>query len=118
MNIKNYITLTTDVKEPTVGNNGYSLDIYSPVDLYLNPGAHIDINSGFILNLPDNIFGVLAPKVHLSDKFEVTSGQIIHPGHDKEIKLTLKYSKSSISYLKAGEPLLQIVFLHGIKLDA
>lgn len=118
MIIKNFIQVTSDVREPTVGNNGYSLDVYAPQDIYLKPGAYLDVPAGFILNLPEPYIGLLAPKTHLTDKFEVTSGQVIHPGYSKEIKITLKYSKLSESFIKKGEPLFQIVVVHGVNLNA
>ena len=115
MNIFNYITVLGDTP-PVLANNGYSLDVLSPKDICVKPGAHVTMSAGFILKLPNNLLGMLAPKARMKS-FVVTHGQMIHPNHEDELSITLKYSGFEELIIKKGEPLCQIVLVYGFKMS-
>lgn len=116
MNINTCIELIGNVKHPTVANNGYSLDVYSPKDIFLKPNSHIEMDAGFKLILPENVIGIFAPKTYLNEQFIITSGQIVHPNCQKQLLITLKYLGLSEEFIKKDSPLLQIILVNGLKL--
>lgn len=118
MDLQNILkVINTSIKSPAVSNGGYSIDVYSPQDLYLIPNAHISIKSGFALNLPEPLVGLLATKANLKDQFMVTTGQLIYPNDDVELNINLKYIGLSTIHIRKDDPLFQITILNGIKLN-
>lgn len=118
MDLQNILkVIDTSIKVPTVSNSGYSINVYSPKDLYLIPNAHFSIKSGFALNLPEPLIGVLTSKAKLREQFMVTTGQLIYPDDDVELNINLKYIGLSSILIKKDEPLFQITLLNGIKLN-
>lgn len=118
MNLQNILkVINTSIKSPAVSNGGYSIDVFAPQDLFLIPNAHISIKSGFALNLPEPLVGLLATKVNLKDQFMVTTGQLIYPNDDVELNINLKYIGLSEIFIHKDEPLFQIVILNGVKFN-
>lgn len=118
MNLQNILkVINTSIKSPVVSNGGYSLDVFAPTELYLIPNAHISIKSGFSLNLPEPLVGLLATKVNLQDQFMVTTGQLIYPNDDVELTINLKYIGLNTTYVRKDDPLFQITILTGNKLN-
>lgn len=108
----------TTIETPVISNNGFSINVFAPKDLYLKPGAHVNISSGFILNLPPPLVGFLTTRALVKDDFIFTKGQIIHPSHDKELSINVKYIGHDVAFIKKGEPLFQIILLNAIQLNA
>ena len=118
MNLQNILkVINTSIKSPVVSNGGYSLDVFAPTELYLIPNAHISIKSGFSLNLPEPLVGLLATKVNLRDQFMVTTGQLIYPNDDVELTINLKYIGLNTICVRKDDPLFQITILTENKLN-
>lgn len=104
-----------DIKHPTIGNNGWSLDVYSPKSFELRPDCHITVNSGFGLILPPGMIGLITPKASSHYHFSVSPGQVIHPEFDGELVLNLTYHGRSNEIVREGDPLCQILLLNAFR---
>ncbi|AND75272.1 deoxyuridine 5'-triphosphate nucleotidohydrolase [Acinetobacter phage vB_AbaM_ME3] len=104
-----------DIKHPTIGNNGWSLDVYSPISFELRPGCHIKIDSGFGLKLPQGMVGLFTPKESSPYHFSVSPGQIIHPEFSSELTLNLTYHGRNNEIVRKGDPLCQILLLSAFR---
>ena len=108
------IVFDSTIQKPEVANSGYSLDFFSPKDLWLVPGAFIEIKSGFGLNIPQPYLGLMLAKASLSYPFIVGPGQLIYPNCKKELTINLTYTGISEVNIKKNEPLFQVTMLHGV----
>lgn len=104
-----------DIKHPTIGNNGWSLDVYSPTSFELRPECQIKIDAGFGLTLPQGMIGLITPKGSNHYHFSVSPGQIIHPEFSKELTLNLTYHGRNNEIVRKGDPLCQILLLQAFK---
>lgn len=116
MNIFDYLEVVGDVKKPTISNNGYGLDIYSPVDVSMTVGSYAKFKSSFIIKLDEPYIGILSTKARMSEQLLLTSGQIIYPNETKELEIEVQNVGSSTIEFRKGDPILQIIFISGIKL--
>lgn len=118
MNLNSILTvINTSIKHPVISNNGYALDVFTPKDLYLIPGCYFSVNSGFILNIPEPYIGFLTNRLKAQNNVSFTAGQIVHPNHNEEIIIRMKYTGLSELLIKKDEPLCQIVLMTGLKLS-
>lgn len=99
----------SEFKLPVISNAGWSLDVFSPKDIYVIPEANVQLLAGFGLDLPYGIGGLISPK-RSAPHFSVSPGQLIHPQDDCQLQINLIYHGRSETVIKAGEPLCQIVF--------
>lgn len=111
LNLSESLLIYKDIKPPQIANNGYSLDVFSPFDMYLIPNSHIRINIGFGLNLPEGVLGFITPKAHLDIPFSMPSGLIIFPKDINELTAYLKYQGLSEVTIHKGDPLFQITLI-------
>lgn len=117
MNILSHITLTGDVKLPQVANDGYSLDIFSPLDFSMPVNTYAKFKSFFVLNLPEPIIGIMSIKAHNSNLLKITSSNIIYPKYLKDLDIEIQNIGSGLIEIRKGDPILQITFVNGIKLS-
>lgn len=116
MNILSYVNLIGDVKSPEVSNGGYSLDIFSPLDFSMPVKTYAKFKSSFIIDLPENLIGLLSTKAHSSNQLLITSGSVIYPGYKNELQIEIQNVGSGLIEIRKDDPLLQITFLQGTKL--
>lgn len=117
LKLSNILTMYKDIKAPTIENNGWALDVYSPEDFELRPDCNIKIKAGFGLNLPSGIGGLISPK-NAAIHFSVSPGQLIHPEFDGELTINLVYKGRSTEMIRKGDPLCQVVFGPRLGLEA
>lgn len=111
------LAFSNQIRYPEISNDGYSIDVFAPRDLFLKPGSQYSIDAGFGLNIPEPYIGLLTTKANIRDEFLFTKGQIIHPNYDKELSINMKYIGLDNLFIKKDEPLFQIVLVQSLKIE-
>lgn len=112
LSLKNILKIfKQDLKQPTISNKGWGLDVYSPISFTLTPGCNIKLDAGFGLELPEGIGAIISPKNNSTSHFSVSPGQLIHPEFPGELNINLIYHGRSEDKIVQGDPLCQIVFV-------
>lgn len=110
LSLKSILSIKDDsVKPPSIANNGWALDVYSPTSFLLTPGCHIRLPAGFGLTLPHGVAGIISPKNSTPAHFSVSPGQLIHPEFQDELTINMIYHGRTQEKINEGDPLCQIV---------
>lgn len=117
MDILSCITLTGDIKFPQIANDGYSLDIFSPLDFSMPVNTYAKFKSCFIINIPEPLIGIMSIKAHNSNLLKITSSNIIYPKYSKDLDIEIQNIGSGLIEIRKGDPILQITFVNGIKIS-
>lgn len=84
------IKVLKDMPAPIISNNGWSLDILTPKDLYVGAGKEFTLDSLLQVKIPSNAMGLVFSK--LKGDFSVVKGEIVHPSYEGSLDLVLKYN--------------------------
>lgn len=85
------------------------LDLYTPVDRYLNPGCSVVIDTGVHIELPHGTFGKLESKSGLNLRGVVSCGGVIDEGYTGSIQVKL-YNLGHQPYaFRRGDKVVQLI---------
>lgn len=84
------IKVLKDMPLPIISNNGWSLDILTPKDLYVGAGKEFALASLLQVKIPSNAMGLVFSK--LKGDFSIVKGEIVHPSYEGCLELVLKYN--------------------------
>lgn len=94
------------------------LDLYSPVDITIEPGKCSDrINTGFALEIPNGFYGKTTERSSQGKKGIFTIGNIVDAGYTGFIHVTLVNSGSEIYEIKKGDRICQFIVMPVVTFD-
>jgi len=91
--------------------NDAGFDLYSTIDIVVEPKQRKTVNTGIALQMPDNIAGLIWPRSGLSVKqgIDVLAG-VIDSGYRGEIMVCLYNTSDSDVVIRTGDRIAQIIF--------
>lgn len=101
-----------DARAPTRGSPGAAgYDLFSIEDIIIAPGKRAVVKTGIILEIPEGVYGRVAPRSGLAFKYglQVLAG-VIDSDYRGEINVIL-HNSNDIGYgIRTGDRIAQIVF--------
>lgn len=114
--------LPDDSPFPSYGTEGsVGLDLPLQEDIYIAPHATVMTDTGFIVQWPDGVFGMIVPRSSTGKKGVMLANTlgIVDPdyrGPTDTIKLLLRNLTDQPVYFKKGDRLAQVVLVPYLKL--
>lgn len=87
------------------------LDLKTPVDFKINPGASFTVNTGVHVQLPKNTVGMLKSKSGLNVRDSVVSEGVIDEGYTGAIRVKLYNHGYGVKKFFRGDKITQLVIL-------
>ena len=107
-----YVQLVHEkAKMPTRAHyNDAGLDVFTPVDVTINPGEKVMINTGIKWVIPDGWVAIIKDKSGLSCNFDLTTrAGVIDAGYRGEVVIKLHNEGTEPFKFKAGEKISQVL---------
>jgi dUTP pyrophosphatase len=93
---------------PTPGAAGY--DLYSYTECVVEPGRRLVVPLGFSIQIPDGMYGRIAPRTGLAVKHGLdVLGGVVDPDYDGEIKVVLYNSDRYPFVIHSGYRIAQLI---------
>jgi len=92
-------------------HNDAGFDLYSTVDIIIEPKQRKTVNTGITLQMPDNLAGLIWPRSGLSVKqgIDVLAG-VVDSGYRGEIMVCLYNTSDNDVVIRTGDRVAQIIF--------
>lgn len=92
-------------------NNDAGFDLYSTVDVIIEPKQRKTVNTGIALQMPDNLAGLIWPRSGLSVKqgIDVLAG-VVDSGYRGEIMVCLYNTSDNDVIIRTGDRIAQMIF--------
>jgi dUTP pyrophosphatase len=92
-------------------NNDAGFDLYSTIDVIIEPKQRKTVNTGIALQMPDNLAGLIWPRSGLSVKqgIDVLAG-VVDSGYRGEIMVCLYNTSDNDVVIRTGDRVAQIIF--------
>lgn len=87
------------------------LDLFSPIETWINPGCHAIIETGIHVQIPYGFVGLLTSKSGLMAKHMITSSGTIDSGYTNSIKAVLFNHGHEIFHVEVGMKITQLVIM-------
>jgi dUTP pyrophosphatase len=92
-------------------NNDAGFDLYSTIDVIIEPKQRKTVNTGIALQMPDNLAGLIWPRSGLSVKqgIDVLAG-VVDSGYRGEIMVCLYNTSDNDVVIRTGDRIAQMIF--------
>lgn len=92
-------------------NNDAGFDLYSTVDVIIEPKQRKTVNTGIALQMPDNLAGLIWPRSGLSVKqgIDVLAG-VVDSGYMGEVMVCLYNTSDNDVVIRTGDRIAQMIF--------
>ena len=110
------VSVREGVKYPTIDSKKYSIDIYSPEDIWYRKDTLITIDSGVVLNSPEGHIGLILPVKGLAEQCGLRPLSVFIPP-DYNSTFTISLTQNNISgnmSINKDDYLLQIVLIKAL----
>lgn len=110
------VSVREGVKYPTIDSKKYSIDIYSPEDIWYRKDTLITIDSGVVLNIPEGHIGLILPVKELAEQCGLRPLSVfIPPGYNSTFTISLTQNNISGNMsINKDDYLLQIVLIKAL----
>lgn len=106
------IMLDTGAFMPERAHNADAgLDLFSPIETWINPGCHAIIDTGVHVQIPHGFVGLLTSKSGLMAKHKITSSGTIDSGYNNSIKAVIFNHGRDIFHVEVGAKITQLVIM-------
>ena len=112
------VSVREGVKYPTIDSKKYSIDIYSPEDIWYRKDTLITIDSGVALNIPEGHIGLILPVKHLTEQYGMRPLSVfIPPGYNSTFTISLTQNNiQGTMFINKNDYLLQIVVVKALSI--
>lgn len=101
-----------DAKMPdrqSSGSVGY--DLYTPMDIFINPGQQLCIDTGIILEMPTSCYAEIVSKSRLAKEYKIVIDTgLIDSDYRGSLKVLLRNVGTDIMFFSKHDPIAQFVF--------